>query len=132
MRYNKIFLSKMEVFIRKISNIYISNIDKTNYIGVFDSGMGGISTLIELKRLMPNENFYYFGDSQNAPYGPKTKDEILKLSLDVSEFLYSKKIKALVVACNTATSIAIDELRKKYPHIPVIGVEPAVKLNLVT
>lgn len=113
---------------KQTSNIYINNVNKNNYIGVFDSGMGGVSTLIELSKLLPNENFYYFGDSQNAPYGPKTKEEILNLSLNVSEFLYSKKIKALVVACNTATSIAIEELRDKYKDIPVIGVEPAVKL----
>lgn len=113
-------------------NLYIESINNENFIGVFDSGMGGISTLIELKKIMPNENFYYFGDSENAPYGPKSADDILNLSLNVADFLYEKKIKAMVVACNTATSIAIKQLRKKYPHIPVIGVEPAVKLGVDT
>lgn len=111
-----------------MENLYIENKDK--YIGVFDSGMGGISTLIELKKIMPNENFYYFGDSENAPYGPKTPEEILSLSLNVSDFLYNKKVKAIVVACNTATSIAVKNLRDKYKDIPVIGVEPAVKLGV--
>lgn len=111
-----------------MENLYIEN--KNKYIGVFDSGMGGISTLIELKKIMPNENFYYFGDCQNAPYGPKTPEEILSLSLNVSDFLYKKNIKAIVVACNTATSIAIKTLRNKYKDIPIIGVEPAVKLGV--
>lgn len=108
------------------------NISKKDFIGVFDSGMGGVSTLIELKRLMPNENFYYFGDSENAPYGPKTSEEILNLSLNVADFLYKKRIKAIVIACNTATSISVSKLRKKYPDIPIIGVEPAVKLAVDT
>lgn len=107
-----------------------NNIKSDSYIGVFDSGMGGISTLIELKKVMPNENFYYFGDSGNAPYGPKTPEQILELSLAVSDLLYQKNIKAIVVACNTATSIAIKKLRNRFPDIPVIGVEPAVKLGV--
>ena len=111
-----------------MENLYIEN--KNKYIGVFDSGMGGISTLIELKKIMPNENFYYFGDSENAPYGPKTPEEILSLSLNISDFLYNKNVKAIVVACNTATSIAVKSLRDKYKDIPIIGVEPAVKLGV--
>lgn len=103
---------------------------KDEYIGVFDSGLGGISTLIDLKKVLPNENFYYFGDSQNAPYGPKKPDEILALCLNIAELLYNKKVKAIVVACNTATSVAIDTLREKYKDIPIIGVEPAVKLGV--
>lgn len=111
-----------------MENLHIE--DKNKFIGVFDSGMGGISTLIELKKIMPNENFYYFGDCQNAPYGPKTPEEILTLSLNVSDFLYKQNIKAIVVACNTATSVAINALRDKYKDIPIIGVEPAVKLGV--
>lgn len=103
-------------------------INKDSYIGVFDSGMGGVSTLIELKKIMPNEKFYYFGDSQNAPYGPRQSDDITNLSLNVADILYKKNIKAIVVACNTATSVAIKSLRDKYKDIPVIGVEPAVKV----
>lgn len=111
-----------------MTDFNINNKDK--YIGVFDSGMGGISTLIELQKLMPNENFYYFGDSQNAPYGPKTSQEIINLSMNVSDILYKKNIKAIVVACNTATSVAIKQLRDKYKDIPIIGVEPAVKVGV--
>lgn len=99
-------------------------------IGVFDSGMGGLSTLIELKKVLPNENFIYYGDSGNAPYGTKSRDEILKLSIDVSEKLVNKNVKAIVIACNTATSAAAKELRKRYKNIPIIGVEPALKVSV--
>ena len=97
-------------------------------IGVFDSGMGGLSTLIELKKILPNENFIYYGDSGNAPYGTKSREEILKLSMNVAEKLVERNVKAIVIACNTATSAAAKELRKKYKDIPVIGVEPALKV----
>lgn len=110
----------------------INNTNKNNYIGVFDSGMGGVSTLIELKKAMPNEKFYYFGDSENAPYGPKPPKEILNLSLTISDFLYKQDVKAIVIACNTATSIAVKDIRKKYNDIPIIGVEPAVKVGVDT
>ncbi|KYH32447.1 glutamate racemase 2 [Clostridium tepidiprofundi DSM 19306] len=102
------------------------NIDERP-IGFFDSGVGGISVLREAVKLMPNENYIYFGDSKNAPYGTKSVEEIKKLSFDVVDFLIKKDIKALVVACNTATSAVIDELRLKYSNIPVIGIEPALK-----
>lgn len=99
-------------------------------IGVFDSGMGGISTLIELKKMLPNENFIYYGDSQNAPYGVKTSEQILELSLNVAEKLVQQNVKAIVIACNTATSVAVKELRAKYKDIEIIGVEPAVKVGV--
>ncbi len=95
-------------------------------IGVFDSGMGGISVLSELIRLMPNESYIYYGDSDNAPYGTKTVKEITKLSISACDFLISKGVKAIVVACNTATSASIKILRNKY-DIPIIGMEPAIK-----
>lgn len=76
-------------------------------IGVFDSGVGGISVLRELVALMPNENFIFYGDSKNAPYGTKTLEEVRKLTLADAEYLRSRNVKALVVACNTATSAAI-------------------------
>lgn len=96
-------------------------------IGVFDSGIGGISVLRELVKKMPNEDFLYFGDSKNAPYGIKTEEEICKLALNNTEFLLSKGAKAVVIACNTATSVAANTIRMTYPEIPVIGVEPAIK-----
>ena len=82
-------------------------------IGVFDSGVGGISVLRELVALMPNENFIFYGDSKNAPYGTKTLEEVRKLTLADAEYLRSRNVKALVVACNTATSVAIHILREK-------------------
>ncbi|AJA49837.1 glutamate racemase [Clostridium pasteurianum DSM 525 = ATCC 6013] len=96
-------------------------------IGFFDSGVGGISVLKEAIRILPKEDFIYYGDSKNAPYGDKSVDEIRQLSFNVAQFLVEKNIKALVVACNTATSAAIKDLRKKYSNIPVIGIEPALK-----
>ena len=99
-----------------------------DYIGVFDSGVGGISVLRHLVKLMPQERYLYFGDSANAPYGTKTKEEVKKLSFAAAEHLLSKGIKALVVACNTATSAAINDLRSAYPELIVIGIEPALKL----
>lgn len=96
-------------------------------IGFFDSGLGGISVLREAIKIMPNENYIYFGDSKNAPYGIKTVQEIKKLTFDAVEFLISKNIKSIVIACNTATSAAISDLRARYPYIPIVGIEPAVK-----
>ncbi len=98
-----------------------------NYIGVFDSGVGGISVLKELIRLMPQEKFLYFGDSANAPYGAKTTEEVRALSLQAAARLASRGLKALVVACNTATAASIRALRQQYPRIVVVGIEPAIK-----
>ena len=101
---------------------------KESPIAVFDSGVGGISVLRELVKLMPNENYLYFGDSANAPYGDKTTEEVRELTLGAAEMLVGRNIKALVVACNTATAAAITLLREKYPQLTVIGIEPALKL----
>jgi len=95
-------------------------------IGVFDSGVGGISVLADLVHQLPDEEYIYFGDSGNAPYGVRSKDEVKRLSFNVVDQLLNYKIKALVVACNTATSVAIEELRSSL-DIPVIGMEPALK-----
>ncbi len=100
---------------------------KTDPIAVFDSGVGGISVLKELLALLPNENFIYLGDSINAPYGTKSADEIRRLSKINTELLLEKGAKAIVIACNTATSVAAASLREQYPDIPIIGIEPAVK-----
>lgn len=96
-------------------------------VGVFDSGLGGISVLREIAKLMPHEDIIFFGDSINAPYGTKPVDKIREIAMDRADYLYRRGIKALVVACNTATSAAIDNLREKYVDIPVIGIEPALK-----
>ena len=97
-------------------------------IGVTDSGVGGISVLRELVALMPNENFIYYGDSKNAPYGTKDLQEIQRLTCADAEFLVNHGAKALVIACNTATGAAIEILREKYQDkMPVIGIEPALK-----
>lgn len=96
-------------------------------VGVFDSGVGGISVLRELKSCMPGENFIYYGDSKHAPYGTKTLEEVRKLTCTVAARLVGQGVKALVVACNTATSAAIGILRETYRDIPVIGIEPALK-----
>lgn len=97
------------------------------YIGVFDSGVGGISVLRELIRQMPQEKFLYFGDSANAPYGIKTTEEVRELSLQAAAHLAKRGLKALVVACNTATAASIRTLRLQYPGLVVVGIEPAVK-----
>ena len=97
-------------------------------IAVFDSGVGGISVLRELMALMPQEQFIYFGDSANAPYGSRTTEEVRVLSLNAAAKLYERGIKALVVACNTATAAAITQIREEYPNLVVIGIEPALKV----
>ena len=100
---------------------------RQDYIGVFDSGVGGISVLRQLKKLLPDERFLYYGDSANAPYGNRTTQQVQSLTLAATEKILSYGIKALVVACNTATAAAIDLLREKYPDLIIVGIEPAVK-----
>ena len=93
---------------------------------MFDSGMGGISLLRNLMRLMPQERFLYYGDDGNAPYGTKTEREILALTRADAVFLLERDVKALVIACNTATSAAAQTLRSEL-ELPIIGMEPALK-----
>lgn len=97
-----------------------------NPIGLFDSGIGGTSIWKEIHLLLPNENTVYLADSKNAPYGLKSKEEIINLCIKNTEFLLNKNSKIIVVACNTATTNAIKELRAKY-EVPIIGIEPAIK-----
>lgn len=97
-----------------------------NPIGLFDSGIGGTSIWKEVHALLPNENTIYLADSKNAPYGLKTKDEIIHLSYKNTELLLEQNCKIIVVACNTATTNAIKELRATY-DVPFIGIEPAIK-----
>ena len=96
-------------------------------IAVFDSGVGGMSVLKELMSVLPNENFIYFGDTANAPYGVKSAERVRELTFSVYERLKAEGIKAFVIACNTATSVAVANLREKYPEDIIIGVEPALK-----
>ena len=95
-------------------------------IGVFDSGLGGISVLAVLRQYLPTEDFLYYGDAANAPYGDRPEAEIRALTLAAAARLAGQNIKALVVACNTATSAAAEVLRQRY-DFPVIGMEPALK-----
>ncbi|MFZ6871267.1 glutamate racemase [Undibacterium sp. Di27W] len=96
-------------------------------IGVFDSGLGGLSVLQHIRQTLPHEALLYVADSGFAPYGDKTSAEILERSIAVADFLLSKKIKVLVVACNTATAAAIKHLRLHYPDLIIVGMEPGLK-----
>ncbi len=108
------------------NNLPHSNPPSSRPIGVMDSGVGGISVLRHIHALLPHEDLIYFADSKRAPYGNKTPDEIKARCFEIADFLIEKNVKALVVACNTATAAAIDELRARYA-LPIIGMEPAVK-----
>ena len=100
-----------------------------DYIAVFDSGVGGISVLRHLLQQLPGERFLYYGDSANAPYGSRTTEEVRQLTLAAAEKLTTEyPVKALVIACNTATAAAVEALRAKYPDFIIVGIEPAVKL----
>ena len=101
---------------------------KQDYIAVIDSGVGGLSVLRHLRRLMPGERFLYYGDSANAPYGVRSRQQVRELTFAAVEMLLNRGIKALVVACNTVTSVAIDQLRARYPELIIVGIEPALKL----
>ena len=102
---------------------------RENYIAVFDSGVGGISVLRHLVRVMPGERFLYFGDSANAPYGSRSTEEVRRLTLAGAAYLLENyPLKALVIACNTATAAAVKQVREKYPDLIVIGIEPALKV----
>lgn len=101
---------------------------KKDYIAVFDSGVGGISVLRELLQLMPAENYLYYGDSANAPYGKRSTAQVRQLTMEAAEMLLSRGVKALVIACNTATAAAIDALRQAHPDTIIIGIEPALKV----
>ena len=102
---------------------------KHDYIAVFDSGVGGISVLRHLVQLLPGERFLYFGDSANAPYGSRTTEAVRQLTLAAVRKLTTEyPIKALVIACNTATAAAVKDVRAAYPNLIVIGIEPALKV----
>ena len=101
-------------------------IDRDAPIGVFDSGVGGLTVAREIMRNLPSEKIVYFGDTARVPYGSKSKETIIRYSRQIIHFLREQQVKAIVIACNTATSAAVALMRKKY-DIPIIGMEPAVK-----
>jgi glutamate racemase len=102
-------------------------IPKLNSIGIFDSGVGGLSVLREVAAQLPRERVCYVADAAHCPYGSRPAGEVQRLSLSIVKFLLQKGCKLIVVACNTATAAAIDELRRVFPHVPFVGMEPAVK-----
>lgn len=105
-------------------------IDKTAPIGVFDSGVGGLTVAREIMRQLPNENLVYFGDTARVPYGSKSPDTIIRYSRQIIHFLKTKGVKAIVIACNTASAFALDEVKKEF-DIPIIGVvEPGARAAL--
>jgi glutamate racemase len=96
-------------------------------IGVFDSGVGGLSVLRAIREQLPNESVIYFGDQGHVPYGPRSLEEIQKFSEGITRFLLAQNSKLIVVACNTASAAALKYLREKFPDVPFVGMEPAVK-----
>ncbi len=96
-------------------------------IGVYDSGMGGISLWRDIRGLLPHESIIYLGDGKSCPYGDKSPEEVVRLAFEAVEVLLQQECKMIVVACNTATSTAISELRAAYPEVPFVGMEPAIK-----
>ncbi|MFH1196283.1 MAG: glutamate racemase, partial [bacterium] len=104
--------------------------NRTNPIGFFDSGIGGLTVVRAVSELLPNENIVYFGDTARVPYGSKSNDTVVEYSIQAANFLLRKNIKLLIVACNTASSVALKEL-KRFLTIPVIGmIEPGAKMAL--
>ncbi len=100
--------------------------DRFSPIGVFDSGVGGIGTLAALRRELPREQFLFYGDTANAPYGTKSREEVMGCVSRIMDHMLARDVKAVVIACNTATAVAAAELRARYT-LPIIGIEPALK-----
>ena len=121
MEFNK--TARLFVFTRQPFSFLMGN---NNPVGVFDSGIGGLSVWREILKILPNESIVYYADSKNCPYGQKSEETIISLAKRAVEFLLEKNAKLLVVACNTATAAAIDLLRSTY-NIPFVGMEPAIK-----
>lgn len=99
-----------------------------NIVGVFDSGIGGLSVLSELEKLLPNEDFYYYGDSLNNPYGEKSDEELFEITSGVVDYLVNKGCRLIVIACNTATTRCMKDLREKYKDVIFVGTVPAIKV----
>ena len=106
----------------------VGEVMNDNPIGILDSGIGGVTVLKEILKLLPNEHCIYYSDSIHNPYGEKKQEEILYYVDQIMQYFIEKNCKAIVFACNTATALTVDEMRKKYPDIPIIGIEPAYKM----
>ncbi|ODU81422.1 MAG: glutamate racemase [Bordetella sp. SCN 68-11] len=96
-------------------------------LGIFDSGVGGISVLSAIRQALPHEDLLYVADSGHLPYGEKTPAYVVSRALRLAEFFLSHRAKAVAIPCNTATAVAVDALRDRYPDLPIVGIEPAVK-----
>ncbi|MFZ6820293.1 glutamate racemase [Undibacterium sp. Ji22W] len=105
----------------------INHADSNAPVGVFDSGIGGLSVLKHLREQLPFENFLYVADTAYAPYGERSNEELIARSINITEFFLRQRIKALVIACNTATAAAVATLRERYPTLIIIGMEPGIK-----
>lgn len=99
----------------------------TDPVGVFDSGVGGLSVLRQIRQHLPAESVIYLADQAHVPYGPRSHEEIYAFSAGITDFLWQQPVKAVVVACNRASAAALSRLRQAFPHIPFVGMEPAVK-----
>ena len=97
-------------------------------IGIFDSGIGGLSILKELLKILPNEDYIFYEDSINNPYGEKSEDELFKITSNIVDFLLNNDCKLIVIACNTATTSCMNKLRRKYPNVIFVGTVPAIKI----
>ena len=106
----------------------VKKMNKLNKIGVFDSGIGGVTVLKEIIKILPKETYIYYSDSKNNPYGDKSDKEILKICDNIVQFFIQEGCKAIVIACNTASAKAVKYLREKYTQIPFIAIEPAYKM----
>lgn len=114
---------------KRIENYYrIQENNSIKKIGVFDSGIGGVTVLRELVKVLPKEDFIYYSDSKNNPYGDKKQNEIIHICEEIVQFLINRNCKAIVIACNTASAEAVSYLRKKYKKIPFVAIEPAYKM----
>jgi glutamate racemase len=96
-------------------------------LGIFDSGIGGLSVLREVRRLLPNEDLIYIADQAHVPYGNRSRKEVFRFSDGIVRYLINKQVKLVIIACNTASAVALADLRHKFPSLPFVGMEPAVK-----
>lgn len=106
----------------------VGDIMNHNPIGILDSGIGGVTVLKEILKLLPNEQYIYYSDSIHNPYGEKSKEEVFCYVDQIMQYFIEKNCKTIVFACNTATALTIDKIRKKYSNVPIIGIEPAYKM----